>query len=131
MNKVRALLIASAAMLLAACSSTPKQPEAPPVPNLAGNWIVTIESQMGAQDSKLNLTQAGSDLKGQMESPMGTVDVAGKVADKDVTLGFNINAQGMDLKIDFIGVLEGTDTIKGRAVFGSFGEGTFSAKKQL
>jgi hypothetical protein len=65
-----------------------------------------------------------------MDSPMGSVDIAGNVVDKDVKLGFNINAQGMDLKIDFIGVLEGTDTIKGRAVFGSFGEGTFSAKKQ-
>lgn len=130
MNKVRALLIASAAVLLAACSSTPKQADGAKVPNLAGDWVVTIESQMGAQDSKMNLTQSGSDLKGQMDSPMGLVDVAGKVADKDVTLGFNINAQGMDLKIDFIGVLEGADTIKGRAVFGSFGEGTFSAKKQ-
>lgn len=130
MNKVRALLIASVAMLIAACASTPKEPPKPAVPNLAGNWIVTIESQMGAQDSKMNLAQTGSDLKGQLESPMGTVDVAGKVADKDVTLGFNINAQGMDLKIDFIGVLEPADTIKGRAVFGSFGEGTFTAKKQ-
>jgi len=130
MNKVRALLIASVAALIAACASSPSEPAKPAAPNLAGNWIVTLESPMGAQDSNLKLTQTGSNLKGTMESPMGSVDVAGTVADKDVNMGFNVNAQGMELKIDFIGKLETPDTIKGRAVFGSFGEGTFTAKKQ-
>jgi len=130
MNKVRALSIAAVAMWFAACSSTPSAPAKPAGPNLSGNWIVTIESPMGAQDSNLKLTQAGSDLKGTMESPMGAVDIAGTAVDKDVKMGFNVNAQGMDLKIDFIGVLENPQTIKGRAVFGSFGEGTFTAKKQ-
>ena len=135
MKTFRVLTLAAAAILIAACASTPKAPAAPAAPpppavtNLAGNWTVTIDSQMGSQDSKMVLTQTGADLKGSLESPMGTVPLTGNIADKAVNFSFNINAQGMDLKIDFIGTIESPEALKGRAVFGTFGEGTFTAKK--
>jgi len=46
-----------------------------------------------------------------------------------VAFDFTINVQGTDLKLDYIGTVEG-DTMKGKAVFGQFGEGTFTAKRQ-
>jgi hypothetical protein len=142
MNKFRVLLVVSIAALMAACASTPSTapkkaatpaaaaPVAPAAANLAGNWVVTIESQMGSQDSKLALKQTGKELSGTMESPMGSVDIHGDVDGNNVKMWFNVNAQGTDLKIDFIGTQENGTSMKGRAVFGSFGEGTFTAKKQ-
>jgi hypothetical protein len=53
--------------------------------------------------------------------PPAAVSVAGKFS-------FNVNAQGMDLKIDFVGTSDG-QTMAGKAVFGSFGEGTFKGKR--
>ena len=141
MNKFRGLMIMSMAAFLAACATAPQKAAAPAAPamaakpaaaaaaNLAGNWVVTIESQMGNQDSKLALKQAGTALTGTMESPMGSVDVQGNVDGSAVKMWFNINAQGTDLKIDFIGTQDNGATMKGRAVFGSFGEGTFTAKR--
>jgi hypothetical protein len=134
MNMFRTLIVAAAAALAAACSTAPSQPAAPPpppAPQLGGNWILTIDSQMGSQDSKMNLTQAGDALTGALEAPppVGNAAITGKVAGSDVTMSFNVNAQGMELKIDLIGTHENASTMKGRAVFGSFGEGTFSAKK--
>jgi hypothetical protein len=141
MNTFRAVLIASVTAFAAACSTAPTKPAAAPAPaakaaapaaavtNLAGVWTLTTESQMGSQDAKLTVAQTGKDIKGTMETPMGSVDYTGTVEGKDVKFGFNFNAQGTDLRIDYIGTVEG-GTMKGKAVFGSFGEGTFTGKKQ-
>jgi len=95
---------------------------------VAGDWVLTINSQMGAQDSKLVLKQAGKEITGRMDSPQGAVDVAGTLEDKNIKFGFNYNGQGVELHIDFIGTTDG-QSMSGRAVFGTYGEGTFKAKR--
>jgi len=129
MNTFRALLLAGTVSLIAACSSTPSKPAAPVAPpapavSVGGNWSVTIDSQMGAQDSKLALNQNGNALTGTLDTPMGSQAITGTFDGKEIKFSFNVNAQGMDLKIDFIGVSDGKQ-MSGKAVFGSFGEGTF------
>jgi hypothetical protein len=135
MNMLRTFVIACTVSLVAACSTTPSKPAAPAAPpaasamNLSGNWILTVESQMGSQDMKMTVKQTGTNLAGTMESPMGSVDYTGTLTGKDVKMGFNFNAQGTDLHIDYIGTTDGT-TMSGKAIFGTFGEGTFKAKRQ-
>ncbi|MGH8174887.1 MAG: hypothetical protein ACREV5_01330 [Steroidobacter sp.] len=126
MSNVRQLVMASVAMLAAACSTTPSQPKGP---DLSGPWVLTTESQMGAQDSDMIIRQTGDALAGTLTSQMGSVDFTGNVAGSAVEFGFMFNAQGTDLKIDYTGVVEG-DSMKGKAVFGSFGEGSFTAKRK-
>lgn len=126
MNKLRVIVLAAAAMLIAACSTTPPAPKGP---DLSGNWVLTTESQMGAQDADMTVAQAGKALTGKVISQMGTVDYTGTLEGSAVAFGFSINVQGMDLRIDYKGTVEG-DTMKGTAVFGSFGEGTFTAKRK-
>jgi hypothetical protein len=139
MDTVRTLVIAGVISLAAACSTAPSKPAAaaaapskaaaPAVLNLAGSWAITTESQMGPMDSKLTVTQNGKDIKGTLESQMGSVECAGTIEGKDVKFGFNVSAQGTDLRIDYIGTTDGT-TMTGKAVFGTYGEGTFKGKKQ-
>lgn len=129
MNKVRVLILASLAVLAAACSSTPPQPAAPKAPDLSGNWVLTIESQMGAQDSQMTMTQTGNQLAGTITGQAGTVPYTGTLDGNAVAFSFTINAQGMELKIDQVGTLEGDALMKGKSIFGQFGEGTFTAKK--
>ena len=133
MNTARVLMIASAAALVAACSSAPSKPAAAPAPvvaNIAGTWIVTTETQLGAQDTKMVVNQNGNDIKGTLESQLGTTDFTGAVQGNEVRWGFDFNAQGTDLRIDYSGTLDGNN-MTGKAVFGAFGEGAFTAKKQL
>ena len=133
MKKLRTLSIASLALLIAACATTPQSGSggttAPKGPDLSGNWVLTTESQMGAQDSDMVVKQSGSALTGTLTSQLGSVDYTGSVEGQNVAFSFMFNAQGTDLKIDYTGVVEG-DTMKGKAVFGSFGEGTFTAKRK-
>lgn len=130
MNKVRLLVrvlgLAALAIFIAACSSTPAKPKGP---DLTGNWIVTTESQMGAQDSDMTVKQTGKAIAGTLTSQLGSVDYTGTVEGNAVAFGFSVNIRGTDLKIDYSGTVEG-DTMKGKAVFGSFGEGSFTAKRK-
>jgi len=129
MNKIRVLVLAAVAVLVAGCMSTPAAPARPKGPDLTGEWVVTTNSQMGAQDSNMTVKQTGSAIAGTLSSQMGNIDYTGTVTGNEVAFGFMINAQGADLKIDYSGTVEG-NTMKGKAVFGSFGEGTFTAKKK-
>lgn len=126
MNKARILMLAAVAIFVAACSSTPPQPKGP---DLTGNWVLTTTSQMGAQDSDMTVKQTGSALAGTLTSQMGSVGYTGTLEGNAVAFSFTINASGNDLKIDYSGTVEG-DNMTGKAVFGSFGEGTFTAKRK-
>jgi hypothetical protein len=125
-------MITAVATVLGACASTPSQPPMPPAlkaADLTGNWVLTTQSQMGAQDARMTVRQTGSALAGTITGQAGSVDYTGKVSGEAVAFDFTITVQGTDLKLDYIGTVDG-DTMKGKAVFGQFGEGTFTAKRQ-
>jgi len=128
MNKTRAWMIAAAAIVSGACSTTPSQPP-PNGADLTGNWVLTTQSQMGAQDAEMIVRQSGSALAGTITGQNGSVDYRGSVTGAAVAFDFTISVQGTDLKLDYTGMVEG-DTMKGKAVFGQFGEGTFTARRQ-
>jgi hypothetical protein len=137
MNKVRALVLAIVTTFVAACSSTPKPVRTPTqasnvIPktaDLSGHWLLTTTSQMGAQDADMLVKQTGSALAGTLSSPRGSVDYTGNVAGGVISFSLMLNASGTALKVDYSGTVEG-DTMRGKAVFGSFGEGTFTAKRK-
>jgi hypothetical protein len=141
MNKfvIAASLVATT--LIAACASTPKETAAPAaapaattaakpaMTNISGTWTLTVETPMGARDMKLEATQSGETLTGSIANPQGNMPITGTVKGNDVAFMMKVNAQGMDLQIDYKGMVEG-DTMKGTAKFGEFGDGTFTGKKQ-
>lgn len=129
MKSLRVGILACVALLLAACAGTPSQPSQPKGVDLSGNWILTTASQMGAQDADMSIRQSGSALAGTITGQAGSVDYTGSVNGSAVAFDFVINIQGTDLKLDYSGTLEG-NTIKGKAVFGQFGAGTFTAKRK-
>jgi hypothetical protein len=126
------LVLAVCALTLAACNTPAPSPVPPPPPavaNVAGVWTLTTTSQIGTQDIKMTAQQTGNEFKGTLESPQGTLPYTGTLNGNDVKFWFTYNGQGMELRIDFIGTIAG-DAMQGRAVFGTYGEGTFTAKKQ-
>jgi hypothetical protein len=127
---LRLALVTIVATLAAACASTPaSQPKPPKGQDLSGEWVLTTESQMGSQDALMTVRQTGKALAGTIDGKLGSVDYTGSVNGAAVAFDFTINVHGRDLKLDYNGTVEG-DTIKGRTVFGEFGEGTFTAKRK-
>jgi hypothetical protein len=126
MSKAMIAVAAFLAMTLSACTMAPAMPKGA---DLSGNWVLTTTSQMGTQDSDMTVKQTGSALAGTLTSQMGSVGYTGNVEGDAVAFTFTIPAGGSDLKCDYTGTVAG-DTMTGKAVFGSFGEGTFTAKRK-
>ncbi|MET0534402.1 MAG: hypothetical protein ABW171_09275 [Steroidobacter sp.] len=123
--------LASIALLVTACVSTPSQPKASKAKgaDLSGEWVLTTESQVGTEDARMTVRQTGNALAGTITGRAGAVDYTGSVNGVAIEFDFVINMRGTDLKLDYTGTVEG-DTMQGKAVFGQFGEGTFTAKRK-
>jgi hypothetical protein len=137
MNKLSLALVAVAASALAACAAAPQQASAPAAAakptvaatNISGTWALNVETPMGSREMKLTATQTGETLAGAIDSPRGAMPITGTVKGNAVAFQMKVNAQGMDMVIDYTGTVEG-DSMKGAAKFGEFGDGTFTGKKQ-
>lgn len=128
-NLLRLATITVVATLAAACASMPSQSRQPKGSDLSGEWVLTTQSQMGAQDAQMTVRQTGNTLAGTIKDRAGSVDYTGSVKGAAVAFDLTLNVQGTAMKVDYSGTVEG-DTMKGKAVFGQFGEGTFTAKRK-
>src|SRR4029077_18200265 len=113
-----------AALALGVCIASPAFAQT----TVAGDWDVTITSPQGANTSKVTFKQDANKLDGMIKSPAGETAIAGTVEGDDVKVAFTINFQGMPFEIKLNGKLAG-DAITGKADFGGFAEGDFSAKR--
>jgi hypothetical protein len=97
-------------------------------PDVTGTWTMTVETAMGTGNPTFTLTQEGADVTGTYEGYFGEAPVTGTVEGDEVTLTIEVNAQGQDVKVDYIGTVDG-DTMSGNVVFGEFGEATFTGTR--
>jgi hypothetical protein len=134
MKIARYVSIVCIAATLGACAAAPSNEITPEsVADISGKWIVTLQMPQGAVDSIMTVIQTGSVIKGTLGTPdsaMGAVDYTGNVNGKDVTFSYSVEKFGAPVGtiIDYVGVLDGA-AMKGRATFGSFGGGDWSAKR--
>ena len=96
--------------------------------DVTGTWTMAVETAMGSGSPTFALTQEGETVTGTYEGFFGEVPVAGTVEGDGVTLSIEVSAQGQDMKIDYVGTVDG-DTMTGKVVFGDFGEGTFEGTR--
>jgi hypothetical protein len=97
--------------------------------NVTGDWDVTIQSPQGANTVKVTFKQDGEKVSGIFKSQMGELPFdGGSITGSDLKFGFTIPVQGMQLDITMVGKVEGS-AINGKAKFGDFGEGDWTAKR--
>jgi hypothetical protein len=98
-------------------------------PDITGDWDVTVTSPQGTNTTPVTFKQEGDKVSGMFKSPQGTLPFeGGTMTGSDLKFTFTINAQGMELPITLTGKVEGA-TITGKADFGGFAEGDWSAKR--
>ena len=89
-----------------------------------GTWEVKVVSPQGERVVPVTFKQTGENIAGKM----GPYDVTGTIKGSDVTLKYTVKFQDNDLPITMTGKLNG-DSMGGKADFGGFAEGDWSAKK--
>jgi hypothetical protein len=97
--------------------------------SIAGDWDVTIQSPQGANTVHVTFKQDGSKISGVFKSQMGELPFQdGTLEGDDLKFGFAIPLQGQSLDITMTGKVDGA-SITGKAQFGGFGEGDWTAKR--
>ena len=98
-------------------------------PNVAGDWNVTITSPQGTNTVRVTFKQDGEKVSGTFKGQAGELPFeGGSLTGDDLKFAFTIPVQGMQLEITMTGKVAG-DSIEGKAQFGGFAEGDWSAKR--
>jgi hypothetical protein len=97
-------------------------------PDVTGTWTMTVETSMGSGNPTFTLTQKGEAITGHYKGQFGEAPVTGTIKGNQVALTFTVSVQGVEMKTDYVGTVEG-DAMAGKVVFGSFGEGTFKGTR--
>jgi len=97
--------------------------------NITGDWDITVVSPQGPNTTPATFTQEGDKVTGMFKSPQGSLPFdGGTMTGSEVKFTFTINFQGNSLPITLTGKVDG-DTMAGKADFGGFAEGDWSAKR--
>ena len=84
-----------------------------------GNWKITINTPMGAQEVNASITTNGDTFTGKTEGRMGSQEIEGKVNGNTLSWSANIS-QPMPMTLEFEATVDG-DSMKGNVKLGAFG----------
>lgn len=120
---------ASLLLLAVLATLTFAAPRASAQTSVAGDWDVTLQTPMGDNTFQVSMKQDGDKLSGVLKSPMGELPFSGgTLTGNDLKFAFEIDAQGNKIMITMTAKVVG-DTMAGKADFGGFGEGDWTAKR--
>ena len=124
MKKIRNILLAPLLAALGILASTAA------FADVSGTWVMTVETTAGSGTPTFTLVQKGDQVTGSYKGQLGEAPVTGTVKGNSITLTYKISAQGQDLDVVYTGTLDGDKITDGKVKLGSFGDGTFTGKKQ-
>jgi hypothetical protein len=124
MNKICNILLAPLLAVLGILASTAA------FADVSGTWVMTVETSAGSGTPTFTLVQKGDQVTGSYKGQFGEAPVTGTVKGNSITLTYKVSAQGQDLDVVYTGTLDGDKITDGKVKLGSFGDGTFTGKKQ-
>ena len=89
-----------------------------------GNWKITINTPMGAQEVSASITTSGDTFTGKTSGRMGDAEIAGKVDGDTLTWSTDIT-NPMPMKLEFSATVAG-DKMSGNVKLGMFGNAALS-----
>ncbi len=98
--------------------------------DLSGMWMLTVQTEQGDQPLPVTITQDGQNLTATGENPdVGTIEMKGMIDGSDITFEWNLDIEGMELNILFMGTVADDGTMSGTLDLGGFGGGDWTAKR--
>jgi hypothetical protein len=116
-------------LIVAALAVAPLRGQDAKPADVAGTWILQVDTAAGSGTPTFTFKQDGEKLEGDYEGTFGKAKVAGTIKGNDITFGFTADAQGTQLKIEYKGVVD-KDTMKGTVRLGDLGDGTFTGNRK-
>jgi hypothetical protein len=99
--------------------------------DVAGDWMLTVDTDQGITNPSVMLEQNGSELTGHYSSEtLGEADVKGTVNGNDVMFSLSASAGGFDIEVIYTGTMQDDGTLSGQIDLGGLGGGTFTGQKK-
>jgi len=98
--------------------------------NMTGEWEVVLKTPKGDLPGKATLKQDGEKISGVVKGKLGvrSMPIEGTIQGKALKLSLVLKDGNNDIPLTLTGEVEG-DVAKGRADFGGFAEGSWTAKR--
>ena len=96
--------------------------------SIDGDWNVTINSPMGAQEGTLTLDASGGGLSGKMAAPQGTEAFEGGTVDGNKLTWTLKMTSPMPMDLEFDVEING-DELSGNVKLGAFGSATLTGTR--
>jgi hypothetical protein len=113
-----------AAIMLSACTAPAVQPS---TANIGGIWRIVANTPSGTHEADMYVSQSGREISGRFEGALGVMHYTGTIDDREIRFAHNAMAGAM--RFDYEGTV-GPDAMKGTAVFGTLGTGTWVATRE-
>ncbi len=97
--------------------------DAPPA-DMAGLWIMQVETPRGTGTPSFDINQEGNELSGTYSGKFGEFPITGTVTGNQ----FEISYDSSGTLVKYIGETDGAKC-KGKVDYGSYGGGTFTGEK--
>lgn len=123
MNRLRSTLLT-----LAVAIAAPAFAQETAAPDIAGDWDITVTSPQGTNTVLMSLTQEKEKVSGLFKSPLGELPFTGTLTGNELKFSFTLPVDGNPLLITMTGKVDGP-AMAGKADFGGFAEGDWSAKR--
>jgi len=89
-----------------------------------GNWKITTNTPMGAQEVNASITTNGDTFTGKTSGRMGDQEISGKVNGDKLTWSSSITSP-MPMTLEFEATVSG-DSLSGNVKLGAFGNASLS-----
>jgi hypothetical protein len=129
-SKLSWIILACLTVLTIPALLRAQAPTPPKTPDVAGIWVLTMQTPQGEMTMDATFTQDKEAIKVSMMSPMGTeMKGEGTIKDQELLWTMAISTPNGEFTLVFKAKLDG-DTMTGEVQMGDFGTSTFSAKKK-
>jgi hypothetical protein len=126
----RLITVAALALAPSLASAQPAKPDTSKI-DLAGNWTVSVQSDVGSGTPTITFYKAkGDSISGTyISNTLGRHDFVGTLKAGRIVFGFTAGDAGTSFSMNFSGIMENPDTMSGSIDFAGMGSGTFSGKR--
>ena len=100
--------------------------------DVSGTWQFSVETSQGTGTPTVMLQQKGEEITGTFNSQIfGEAKIIGTVKGNDIQFGFEGDAGGQKIKVNYKGTIESATTMRGTAVYAGFDDNAkWSATKK-
>ncbi|MCS7023827.1 MAG: hypothetical protein NZV14_03415 [Bryobacteraceae bacterium] len=97
--------------------------------DITGKWKFEVQLDAGSGSPTFIFEQNGEKLSGKYQGQFGEETLSGTVKGNTVKFTFRLSQGGESVEVTYEGAMQEDGTMKGKATYGSFASGTWTAKR--